>query len=131
MACARKAHNVEDDGGAEACSSTPQAACLSTMVTLLPLLGVSDPWYQISSLALGRRSTPASCSSLWSKRYDPLLRHGVEGAGGLGSLGYQSGTSEPPPGEHGPATCPEWLITKQTPGAAAMWAQNISRIIHK
>jgi len=77
MACARKAHTVEDDGGAEACSSTPQAACRSTMTTLRPLLGVSYPWYQISSLALGRRSTPASCSRpAWSKRYDPLLRHG-------------------------------------------------------
>ena len=41
----------------------------------------------------------------WSKRYDPLLRHGVEGADGLGSLGYQTGTSEPQPDEHGRATC--------------------------
>ena len=64
MACARKAHKVEDNGGAEACSSAPRAACLTTLVTLRPLLGVSDPWYQISFLALGRRSTSASCSSL-------------------------------------------------------------------
>jgi hypothetical protein len=69
---------------------------------------------------IGRRSTPrpASCTAAWSKRYDPLLRHGVEGAGGLGSLGYQTGTSEPPPAEHGPATCPEWLSSKQAEGAA-------------
>ena len=33
-------------------------------------------------------------AAAWSKRYDPLLRHGVEGADGLGSLGYQTGTSE-------------------------------------
>ena len=64
MACARKAHKVEDNGGAEACSSAPRAACLTTLVTLRPLLGVSDPWYQISFLALGRCSTSASCSSL-------------------------------------------------------------------
>ena len=63
-ACARKAHKVEDDGGAEACSGAPQAACLTTLVTLRPLLGVSYPWYQISFLALGSRSTSASCSSL-------------------------------------------------------------------
>ena len=56
IACARKAHKVEDDVGAEACSGAPQAACLTTLATLRPLLGVSDPWYQISFLALGRRS---------------------------------------------------------------------------
>ena len=43
MACARKAHKVEDDGGAEACSSALQAASLTTLVTLRPLLGVWDP----------------------------------------------------------------------------------------
>ena len=64
IACARKAHKVEDDGGDEACSGAPQAACLTTLATLRPLLGVSDPWHQISSLALGSRSTSASCSSL-------------------------------------------------------------------
>ena len=64
LACARKAHKVEDNGGDEACSGAPQAARLTTLVTLRPLLGVSSPWYQISFLALGRRSTPASCSSL-------------------------------------------------------------------
>ena len=72
---------------------------ISTMVILRPLLGVSDPWYQISFLALGRRSTPARAAAAWSKRYDPLLRHGFENADGLGSLGYQTGTSEPPPDE--------------------------------
>ena len=90
MACARKAHKVEDDGGAEACSGAPQAACLTTLVTLRPLLGVSYPWYQISFLALGRCSTSASCSSLVEEVRPPLLRHGVEGADGLGSFGYQS-----------------------------------------
>ena len=64
MACARKAHKVEDDGGDEACSGAPQAAWLTTLATLRPLLGVSDPWHQISFLALGSRSTSASCSSL-------------------------------------------------------------------
>ena len=33
----------------------------------------------------------------WSKRYDPLLRLEVEGFDGLGSLGHQTGTSEPQP----------------------------------
>ena len=64
LACARKAHKVEDNGGDEACSGAPQAARLTTLVTLRPLLGVSYPWYQISFLALGRCSTSASCSSL-------------------------------------------------------------------
>ena len=48
--CARRAHRVEGGGGAEACSSAPQAACLTTLVTIRPLLGVSDPWHQISNL---------------------------------------------------------------------------------
>ena len=64
LACARKAHKVEDNGGDEACSGAPQAARLTTLVTLRPLLGVSHPWYQISFLALGSCLTPASCSSL-------------------------------------------------------------------
>ena len=50
MTC--KPHKVEDNGGDEACSSAPRAAWLTTLVTLRPLLGVSDPWYQISFLAL-------------------------------------------------------------------------------
>ena len=50
IACARRAHGVEGDGAAEACSSAPQAACLTTLVTIRPLLGVSDPWHQISNL---------------------------------------------------------------------------------
>ena len=73
------------------------------------------------------RSWPSGAARLrraaaaWSKRYDPLLRHGAEGADGLGSLGYQTGTSEPPPDEHGPATCPEWLVSKQARRAATVW----------
>ena len=44
MACARKAHNVGHNGGAEACSCALQAASLTTLVTLRPLLGV---WYPL------------------------------------------------------------------------------------
>ena len=43
LACARKAHKVEDDGGAEACSRAPQAAALATLVTLRPLMRVWCP----------------------------------------------------------------------------------------
>ena len=43
MACARKAHKVEDDGGAEACSRAPQAASLATLATLRPPMGVWCP----------------------------------------------------------------------------------------
>ena len=88
------------------CSGAPQAACLTTLVTLRPLLGVSripgtrsrSYWPSEKALDRGRG---ASCSSLVEDRYDPLLRHGVEGADGLGSLGYQTGMSEPKPDEHG------------------------------
>ena len=39
----------------------------------------------------------------------------------LGSLGHQTGTSEPQPGEHGRATCRKWLMSKHSRGAATMW----------
>ena len=64
MACADKAHQVDGDGGAEACSSTPQAASTSTLVALRPPLGAWDPRCQTSFLALGSRSTSVSCSNL-------------------------------------------------------------------
>ena len=51
MACADKAHKVDGDGGAQACSSTPQAAGTSTLVALRPPLGAWDPRNQISFLA--------------------------------------------------------------------------------
>ena len=35
-----KAHKVHGDGGAEACSSTPHAAGISTLIALQPPLGV-------------------------------------------------------------------------------------------
>ena len=80
------------------------------------------------ALDIGERRAAAA----WSKRYDPLLRHEVEGADGLGSLGYQTGTSEPPPDEHGPATCPEWLMIKQARHEAAVCTvythQNVEKI---
>ena len=37
MACADKAHKVDGDGGAQVCSSTPQAAGTSTLIALRPL----------------------------------------------------------------------------------------------
>ena len=53
---------------------------------------------QVPDLLLGPRQplTLASCTAGWSKRYDPLLRHEVEGVHRLGSLGCQTGPwSEP------------------------------------
>ena len=64
MACADKAHQVDGDGGAEACSSTPQAASTSTLVALQPPLGACDPRCQTSFLAPRQPLTPASCSKL-------------------------------------------------------------------
>ena len=51
MACAGKAHQVDGDGGAQACSSTPQAAGTSTLVALRPPLGGWYPRCQTSFLA--------------------------------------------------------------------------------
>jgi hypothetical protein len=78
------------------------------------------------------RSWPSGAARLrraaaaWSQRYDQLLRiFGTPRGRGCrwngGSLGYQTGMSEPPSGEFGPETYPEWLITKQTLGSAALW----------
>ena len=52
------------------------------------------------------RRTTAACP----KRYDPLFRHDVKGADGLGSPGYQTGTVRlraSQPDEYGPATSPK------------------------
>ena len=43
LACARKAHKVEDNAWAEACSRAPQAASLATLVTLRPPMGAWCP----------------------------------------------------------------------------------------
>ena len=51
MACADKAHQFDGDGGAEACSSTPQAASTSTLVALRPPLGAWYPRCQTPFLA--------------------------------------------------------------------------------
>jgi len=72
------------------------------MVILRPLLGVSDPWYQISFLALGRRSTPARAAAAWSKRYDPLSSARVRECRWTGQPRLSNRASEPPPDEHGP-----------------------------
>ena len=53
-------------------------------------------------------------AAVCSKRYDPLFRHEVAGADGLGSPSYQTGTSEAQPDEHGPATSPEVLGSWET-----------------
>ena len=52
----RGAHPVglrPKDGGAQACSITPQAAGTSTLIALRPPLGACDPRCQTSFLALG------------------------------------------------------------------------------
>ena len=61
IACADKAHTVNGDGGAEACAVRTHAACTSTLVALRPPLRVCEPFFKISFLALGSRSTSGSC----------------------------------------------------------------------
>ena len=57
IACADKAHTVKGDGVAEACAVRTHAACTSTLVALRPPLRVCEPFFKISFLALGSRST--------------------------------------------------------------------------
>ena len=100
------------------CTVVSAAVCRAVACRVWLWEWVCWPLSAVSEGARLRVRRAAQQPVVWSKRYDPLLRHGVEGAGGLGSLGYQTGTSEPPPAEHGPATCPEWLSSKQAEGAA-------------
>eukprot|EP00964_Phaeocystis_antarctica_P020242 scaffold11174_cov56-Phaeocystis_antarctica.AAC.1 len=77
------------------------AADTSTLVALRPPTGTS-------CLALSSRSTAGSCGRLGeelAKSINPLLRHEVEGVHRLGSLGYQTGPSEPQLTTSGRATC--------------------------
>ena len=50
MACTDKAHKVDGDGGAQACSGTPHAAGTSTPVALRPSLRCSRRVLKISYL---------------------------------------------------------------------------------
>eukprot|EP00964_Phaeocystis_antarctica_P059979 scaffold35716_cov54-Phaeocystis_antarctica.AAC.1 len=67
MACADKAHKVDGDGGARACSRAPHAAGTSTLVALMPPSGVGGPSIQTSCLALSSRSTAGSCGRLFKE----------------------------------------------------------------
>ena len=96
IACADKAHTVKGDGVAEACAVRTHAACTSTLVALRPPLRVCEPFFKISFLALGSRSTSGSCRGQTTVRRDAteLVDH-KSCAHRLGSLGQQPGPSKP------------------------------------
>ena len=96
MPAPTKAHTVKGDGVAEACAVRTHAACTSTLVALRPPLRVCEPFFKISFLALGSRSTPGSCRGQTTVRRDAteLVDH-KSCAHRLGSLGYQPGPSKP------------------------------------
>ena len=95
IACADKAHTVKGDGVAEACAVRTHAACTSTLVALRPPLRVCEPFFKISFLALGSRSTSGSCRGQTTVRLDAteLVDH-KSCAHRLGSLGQQPGPSK-------------------------------------
>ena len=72
-------------------------------------------------MALGSRTRLPAAAAGWAKSIDPrLLRHEVEGVHRLGSLGYQTGPSEPQLTTSGRATCTRWLLSKHTTGGVTM-----------
>ena len=90
---------MKGDGVAEACAVRTHAACTSTLVALRPPLRVCEPFFKISFLALGSRSTSGSCRGqttvrLCPTRCDELVDH-KSCAHRLGSLGQQPGPSKP------------------------------------
>ena len=97
IACADKAHTVKGDGVAEACAVRTHAACTSTLVALRPPLRVCEPFFKISFLALGSRSTSGSCRVQTTGRRDATVSSSITSrmAHRLGSLGYQPGPSKP------------------------------------
>ena len=97
VACADKAHTVKGDGVAEACAVRTHAACTSTLVALRPPLRVCEPFFKISFLALGSRSTSGSCRVQTTGRRDATVSSSITSrmAHRLGSLGYQPGPSKP------------------------------------
>eukprot|EP00964_Phaeocystis_antarctica_P028711 scaffold16209_cov36-Phaeocystis_antarctica.AAC.1 len=67
-------------------------------------------------LVLGARGVGAAArlpaaAAGWAKSIDPLLPHEVEDVHRLGSLGYQTGPSEPQLTTSGRATCTKWLMS--------------------
>ena len=110
VACADKAHTVKGDGVAEACAVRTHAACTSTLVALRPPLRVCEPFFKISFLALGSRSTSGSCRVQTTGRRDATVSSSITSrmAHRLGSLGYQPGPSKPDLGvrsAHQPPAC--------------------------
>ncbi len=92
---------------------------ISTMVILRPLLGVSDPWYQISFLALGRRAR-------LRRELQQPGRRGTTRFFGTGSrMPMDWAASAIKPGVRASTgrawtDCPEWLSSKQARGRAVM-----------
>ena len=110
IACARRAHRVEGDGAAEACSSAPQAAYPTTLVTLRPLLGVSDPL--VPDLILGPRK-PLDFGEL----QQPVRRDTTRFFGTMSKVpmnwaapAIKPEPLEPQPDEYGPATSPKCAV---------------------
>ena len=77
VACADKAHTVKGDGVAEACAVRTHAACTSTLVALRPPLRVCEPFFKISFLALGSRSTSGSCRVQTTGRRDATVSSSI------------------------------------------------------
>ena len=63
---------MKGDGVAEACAVRTHAACTSTLVALRPPLRVCEPFFKISFLALGSRSTSGSCRGQTTVRRDAM-----------------------------------------------------------
>ena len=112
IACANKAHTVKGDGVAEACAVRTHAACTSTLVALRPPLRGCEPFFKISFLALGSRSTSGSCRGQTTVRRDATVSSSITSRARIDSAAWAINPDHP--SLNSKCGCP-------TPTAAVRW----------
>ena len=95
IACANKAHTVKGDGVAEACAVRTHAACTSTLVALRPPLRGCEPFFKISFLALGSRSTSGSCRGQTTVRRDATVSSSITSRARIDSAAWAINPDHP------------------------------------
>ena len=91
----QQAHTVKGDGVAEACAVRTHAACTSTLVALRPPLRGCEPFFKISLLALGSRSTSGSCRGQTIVRRDATVSSSITSRARIDSAAWAINPDHP------------------------------------
>ena len=91
----RRHTRVKGDGVAEACAVRTHAACTSTLVALRPPLRGCEPFFKISFLALGSRSTSGSCRGQTTVRRDATVSSSITSRARIDSAAWAINPDHP------------------------------------